>query len=78
VHHVLDPLTGRPVAGPWRTATVAAPTALAANVASTAALVLGEGAVSWLARRDLAARLVATGGAVRVVGGWPESVRSAA
>lgn len=72
VHHVLDPRTGRPVDGGWRTATVAAPSALAANVASTAALVLGDAAVSWVARRGLAARLVASGGAVRVVGGWPE------
>jgi FAD:protein FMN transferase len=78
VHHVLDPRTGRPADGPWRTVTVAAPTALAANVASTAALVLGDGAVSWLARRGLAARLVATGGAVRTVGDWPEPLRSAA
>lgn len=78
VHHVVDPRTGRPTGGTWRTVTVAAPSALAANVASTAALVLGDGAVSWLARRGVAARLVATGGAVRVVGGWPEPVARAA
>lgn len=72
VHHVLDPRTGRPVDGPWRTVTVAAPSALAANVASTAALVLGDGAVSLLAREGRPARLIATGGAVRVLGGWPE------
>ncbi|MHA3702776.1 FAD:protein FMN transferase [Jatrophihabitans sp. YIM 134969] len=72
VHHVIDPRTGLPAGGPWRTVTVAAPSALAANVASTAALVLGDGAVSWLARRDLDARLVASGGAVRTLGGWPE------
>jgi FAD:protein FMN transferase len=78
VHHVLDPRTGRPVGGAWRTVTVAAASALTANVASTAALVLGDAAVSWLARRDLAARLVATGGAVRVAGGWPAELRWAA
>ena len=78
VHHVLDPRTGLPAGGAWRTVTVAAPSALTANVASTAALVLGDGAVSWLARRHRAARLVTTGGAVRAVGGWPEPARRAA
>ena len=36
VHHVLDPATGHPTGGAWRTVTVAAPSALAANVAEGA------------------------------------------
>lgn len=71
VHHIVDPRTGRPAGAVWRTATVAAPGALAANVASTAALVMGDGAERWLAARGLAARLIAVGGHVRTVGGWP-------
>lgn len=70
-HHIIDPATGRPADGPWRTATVAAPNALAANVASTAAIVLGAHAESWLANRGLAARLVDQAGGVLPVGPWP-------
>ena len=73
-HHLLDPRTGQPTAGPWRTATVAAASALDANVASTAAVVLGEHAEAWLAGRRLPARLVATDGRVRTVAGWPSEV----
>ena len=43
---------------PWRTVTVAAATCVDANVASTAAIVLGEEAPAWLAARGLPARLV--------------------
>ena len=44
MHHIVDPATGAPADGPWRTATVWAESALAANTASTAAIVLGAGA----------------------------------
>lgn len=71
MHHILDPATGMPATGPWRTVTVAAPCALAANSASTAAIILGDAAVDWLSARSLAARLVDRDGAVTVVGGWP-------
>ena len=71
LHHLIDPTTGRPAAGPWRTVTVAAPCALAANVASTAAIVRGVGALDWLSRRGLAARLVARNGTVVTTAGWP-------
>lgn len=71
VHHVVDPATGQPVDGPWRTATVAARTCVEANAAATAALVAGGAAEGWLARHGLPARLVAVDGSVRRVGGWP-------
>jgi thiamine biosynthesis lipoprotein len=70
-HHIIDPRTGAPADGPWRTATVAAPCALAANIASTAAIVLGSAAPRWLARRGMAARLVARDGRIQAVGDWP-------
>jgi thiamine biosynthesis lipoprotein len=73
-HHILDPVTGRPADGPWRTASVAAPCALAANVASTAAIVLGDGALDWLGARNLPARLVSRDGAVVTTPGWPDDV----
>jgi thiamine biosynthesis lipoprotein len=71
VHHLLDPRSGLPVDGSWRTVSVAAATCVAANTASTAALVLGPAAERWLAERSLPARLVARDGSVHVRGGWP-------
>ena len=71
VHHLLDPRSGRPVQPVWRTASVAAASCVAANTATTAALVLGSAAPGWLAERDLPARLVAVDGSVRLVGTWP-------
>ena len=71
VHHVLDPRTGRPVPPCWRTVSVAAATCADANVAATAALVLGSEAPSWLRQRELPARLVATDGTILRVAGWP-------
>jgi thiamine biosynthesis lipoprotein len=72
LHHVLDPRTGRPVSGGWRTVSVAAASCVDANVASTAALLLGRRAPSWLAERRLPARLVADDGATLCLAGWPE------
>jgi thiamine biosynthesis lipoprotein len=72
LHHVLDPQTGAPVTPVWRTATVAAATCADANIASTAALVLGSSAPAWLNGRGLPARLVAVDGSVQAQGAWPQ------
>lgn len=72
LHHIVDPRTGRPADTPWRTVTVTAGSCVDANVASTAAVVLGEEAPAWLAARGLAARLVRESGALVYTGGWPE------
>jgi thiamine biosynthesis lipoprotein len=71
LHHVLDPRTGAPAEPYWRTASVAADTCVAANTASTAALILGSSAPEWLEARGLSCRLVARTGAVVTVCGWP-------
>ncbi|HEV2451973.1 MAG TPA: FAD:protein FMN transferase [Streptosporangiaceae bacterium] len=71
LHHIVDPATGRPASGPWRTVTVAAPTCADANAAATAAIVAGVRAEEWLAAAGLPARLVDRRGAVRYAGGWP-------
>lgn len=70
-HHLIDPRTGAPAASCWRTVTVAADTAVAANTASTAAIVLGERARAWLTERRAAARLVARDGRISTTAGWP-------
>lgn len=72
VSHLIDPGTGLPVDGPWRTVSVTAATCVDANIASTAAMVLGADAVGWLEANQLPARLVAHDGSVRYVAGWPQ------
>ena len=49
-HHLVDPATGHQAEGPWRSVTVVAPTCLAANTATTAALVKGEDALALAAQ----------------------------
>jgi thiamine biosynthesis lipoprotein len=71
-HHLVDPTTGAPVEGPWRTVTVVADTCVAANAASTAAIVKGDDALAWLARQARPVRLVSMDGQVVRIGGWPE------
>jgi thiamine biosynthesis lipoprotein len=72
VHHIVDPATGAPVATTWRTVSVVAATCLDANIAATAAIVLGRGAVEWLTGRALPSRLVHAVGDVVTVAGWPD------
>ena len=70
-HHIVDPATGAPARVVWRTVSVAAASCLGANVATTASIVQGEGAVGWLAASGLPARLVRASGEVVTCGGWP-------
>jgi FAD:protein FMN transferase len=78
VHHIVDPRTGDLPAAVWRTVSVAARDCVAANTATTAAIVLGQDAPGWLAERGLPARLVGVDGTVRVTGGWPSDVERVA
>lgn len=71
LHHLIDPATGLPADGPWRTATVAASSCVAANTAATAAIVLGDGAVGWLEAEGLPSRLVSSEGMITGLNGWP-------
>jgi FAD:protein FMN transferase len=71
-HHILDPRTAAPAAPVWRSVTVAAATCVEANTASTAAIVLGTDAPSWLSDRGLTARLVDRQQRVVRIGDWPD------
>jgi thiamine biosynthesis lipoprotein len=71
MHHLVDPRSGRPATVVWETVSVVAATCVAANIASTASIILGDDAPAWLAGHGLCARLVATDGSVTTVGGWP-------
>jgi FAD:protein FMN transferase len=70
-HHIIDPRTGLPADSRWRTVSVAAANCVDANIASTAAIVLGEEAPEWLTDRALPARLVDRAGDVITTSGWP-------
>lgn len=70
-HHLVDPRTGTPAAEVWRTVTATGGSCVAANTASTAAVVLGHDATAWLDRHDVTARLVAADGRVAGTGHWP-------
>lgn len=76
-HHILDSRTGRPALTPWSCVSVAAASCAEANIASTAAVVLGEAALEWLAARRLPARAVRHDGSVALVGDWPEEAEAA-
>ncbi|MFI5225517.1 MAG: FAD:protein FMN transferase [Candidatus Limnocylindrales bacterium] len=77
LHHLVDPATGLPTDGPWRTASVIAATCVDANAAATAAIVRGADALGWLDELGLASRLVSNDGAVRYVADWPLPVEAA-
>lgn len=70
-HHILNPATGEPADAVWSAVTCVAGSAVLANAASTAAVVLGDDAPGWLARRGLAARLESQDGSVVTTAGWP-------
>lgn len=72
LHHIIDPATGLPVDSPWRTATVIAGSCVDANIASTAAIVMGQAAVQWLENSRLPARLIDRSGSVHRLAGWPK------
>jgi thiamine biosynthesis lipoprotein len=71
MHHIVDPVTGLPAAGRWRTVSVAAGSATHANTCATAAIVYGDKALSWLASQRVAARLIDRDGGIVTIGGWP-------
>ena len=70
-HHVIDPRTGEPARTPWAQVSVAAASALEANTAATASVVLGADAPAWLSARRLPARLLHHDGSVVTTAGWP-------
>lgn len=76
LHHLLDPRSGLPAAGPWRTVSVTAVTCVLANTASTAAVILGSDAPSWLRERGFHARLIDQSGARVYVNEWPREETS--
>jgi FAD:protein FMN transferase len=71
MHHIIDPHSGAPVRGRWRTVSVAAASCVDANTAATAALVRAGAASAWLDQLGLPARLVDQQGKITTVGGWP-------
>ena len=88
-HHIVDPRTGRAAPAVWAQVSCAGVSAVEANAASTAAIVLGPEAPEWLSGHGIPARLdpalpghgttaIATFGRVVTTPGWPTPERSAA
>ena len=71
LHHIIDPRSGMPADGPWRTVTVVVASCVDANTASTAAIVRGVDAPGWLSALGLPSRLVDQDGTVTRCAGWP-------
>ncbi|MGZ0148178.1 FAD:protein FMN transferase [Kribbella sp. WER1] len=76
-HHVIDPRTGRPAEGKYRTASVWAPTAVRANTFSTALVATGDAALGRLKLAGHPARLIDEDGEVTELSGWPTASRAA-
>ena len=70
-HHIVDPRTGRTAPAHWAEVTCVAASALEANAASTAAVVLGADAPDWLAAHGIPARLEGLDGRAVHTPGWP-------
>jgi thiamine biosynthesis lipoprotein len=73
MHHIIDPRTGMPADGPWRTVTVAAASCAEANAAATSAIVTGSDAPRWLNKHHLPARLITHDGQITRTCGWPDA-----
>jgi len=72
VHHIVDPRTGDCADPYWILVSAAGSNCVAANVATTAAIVWGADALERLPLLGQAARLVRFDGEVFTVGGWPQ------
>lgn len=71
LHHILDPRTCQPAPPVWRTVSVAADRCVEANTLTTAAIVRGRAALTWLRGLGVPARLVTADRIVLTIGGWP-------
>jgi thiamine biosynthesis lipoprotein len=74
IHHLIDPRTGLPAKGPWRTASVVAGTCVEANAAATASVIAGAAGPAWLETRGLPGRFVGLDGEVARSSAWPVEV----
>lgn len=75
-HHLIDPRTGRPSSSRWTQVTVAAGSALAADVAAKTAFLLSADGPDWLDAHDLPGRFLA-GSRVVVNRAWQEQTEPA-
>lgn len=76
VHHIVDPRTGDCAEPYWVLVSATGQSCVAANIATTAAIVWGAGALDELSRRAQPARLVRHDGQVFTINGWPEETAS--
>ncbi len=72
-HHIIDPRTGLAAQTPWTSVSAVAATAVEANAASTASVILGDDGPQWLHERGLDGFFAAPGNA-QTVGRWHSEV----
>jgi thiamine biosynthesis lipoprotein len=72
-HHLIDPRTRRPSAGPFRTVSVVARTCVQADVAAKATLVLGNDGIALLNELGLHGIAIRHDGTVSTTRHWPRS-----
>jgi thiamine biosynthesis lipoprotein len=83
-HHIIDPRTGKSARSRWWTVSVLADTAISANTAATAALILDCEGPNWLKERGLDAWLVdwdsasSSAPSATTTGRWPKECQVAA
>ncbi|HTF09139.1 MAG TPA: FAD:protein FMN transferase [Asanoa sp.] len=76
LQHIFDPETGRPARHAWRSATVAAFSALRATTVANTCLIRGVLAPSWLQALAAPARLIGDDRSVRAFGTWPPAAET--
>lgn len=74
VHHILDPRTGLPATTSVASVSARAASCVAANAATTAAVVVGAGAADWLEERAVAALVLHADGTRRETSTWGASL----
>lgn len=72
-HHIIDPRSGHPAQTPWRSVSAVAATAVHANAAATAGVILADEGPAWMDRHRLDARFVSHDGAI-TTGRWPQEL----
>jgi thiamine biosynthesis lipoprotein len=72
MHHLIDPRTGTSANSPWKTVSAVGTTCVAANTATSTAIILGSDAPKWLEERGIPARLVTADERITYTCGWPE------
>ncbi len=71
LHHLIDPMSGKPAHSPWTFVTVIAGTCVAADVAAKTAFLKGVAGPDWIESIGIAGRFRALDGSITRTTRWP-------